>query len=70
VHCKLRTRIYECERGRKKEMQTIRQKTLTCIIEMWKVALGIPPAVDIKKETVRSRAKRFKTIGTRVGAGP
>ena len=31
----------------------------TCTIERWKEALGIPHAVDIKKETVRSSAKRF-----------
>jgi hypothetical protein len=62
VHCELSRRIYKCERGRKKYKRA-GKNTLNCIIERWNEALGIPLAVDIKRETFRSRAKRFNPRG-------
>ena len=47
----------------RKKYKRAGKNTLNCIIERWNEALGIPLAVDIKRETFRSRAKRFNPRG-------
>jgi hypothetical protein len=55
----MRAREEEKEKGGGGESRE-KRNTLTCIILREKEALGIPPAVNINFETVRTRAKRKK----------
>ena len=59
----MRAREEEKEKGGGGESRE-KRNTLTCIILREKEALGIPPAVNINFETVRTRAKRKNNQGT------
>jgi hypothetical protein len=58
----MRAREEEKEKGRGESR--VKRNTLACIILREKEALGIPPAVNINFETVRTRAKRKNNQGT------
>ena len=53
-------RVREEEKEKGGGESRVKRNTLTCIILREKEALGIPPAVNINFETVRTRAKRKK----------
>ena len=54
-------RVREEEKEKGGGESRVKRNTLTCIILREKEALGIPPAVNINFETVRTRAKRKKS---------
>ena len=57
-------RVREEEKEKGGGESRVKRNTLACIILREKEALGIPPAVNINFETVRTRAKRKNNQGT------